>query len=117
MSCSPCFTRASFRRPFPTFIDQTLAAFPDKGVANVEEARVLEEEGGYQFLDVRSKNEYEYKITPSVNIPIINAVFKFDAVAKRKVPQQTANATFVADVEKRFPDKSTKLSACRMSLR
>ena len=70
---------------------------------------MLEEEGGYQFLDVRSKPEYEYKITPSIHVPLINAVYRFDSVQKRKVAMQTANVEFVAEVERRLPDKATKL--------
>lgn len=31
-------------------------------------------QGYYEFLDVRSKTEFEYKITGSINVPIINAV-------------------------------------------
>ena len=53
--------------PFPGFIARTIAKFPDAGVCHVEEARVLEEEDGYIFLDVRSKTEYEYRIAGSVN--------------------------------------------------
>ena len=97
------------RRPFPQFIEDTLKRFPDAGVCSVEEARVLEEEGGYQFLDVRSKPEYEYRISPSVHVPLINAVFRFDSVQKRKIPVQTANVDFVADVARSVPDKATKL--------
>ena len=80
----------------------TLAKFPDAGVCTCDEARVLNAEGGYTFLDVRSKTEYEYKITGSVNIPIINATWKFSAEKKRKIPDQTVNRDFVAQVEKKF---------------
>lgn len=102
-------SHSRLHRPFPQFIEQTLARFPDAGVCDVEEARVLEEEGGYQFLDVRSATEYEYKITPSIHVPLIKAVFRFDSVLKRKVPQQTPNVDFVAEVERKVPDKATKL--------
>jgi hypothetical protein len=58
---------------------------------------------------VRSKAEFEYKITPSIHVPIINATFRFDSVQKRKVPEQSINAKFVSDVERVCPDKATKL--------
>ena len=100
------------RRPFPTFIAKTLAKFPDAGVCTVEEARVLNEEGGYTFLDVRSKTEFEYKITGSVNVPLINATWKFDSVAKRKVPQQTVNADFVKQVQAKFKPDAKLIVTC-----
>jgi len=96
--------------PFPGFIATTIAKFPDAGVCHPEEARVLEEEDGWTFLDVRTKQEYEYRIAGSVNIPIINAVWKFVKGESSKLPDpQTLNADFVKQVEARFPDKKTKL--------
>ena len=88
----------------------TLAKFATEGgVCDVEEARVLEEEAGYKFLDVRSKAEHEYKIGGCINVPLINAVFRFNVELKRKVPEQSANANFIADVQAKFPDKASKL--------
>ena len=76
-----CLTRAA-EWPFPTFIKETVAKFPDAGVCSVEEGRVLNAEDGYTFLDVRSKVEHEYKIQKSVNVPLINATWRFGAPAE-----------------------------------
>ena len=96
--------------PFPGFVARTIAKFPDAGVCHVEEARVLEEEDGYTFLDVRTKTEHEYRIAGSVNVPIINAVWRFEKGKPAKVPDpQTVNADFVKQVEAKFPNKATKL--------
>lgn len=66
---------------------------------------MLNAEGGYTFLDVRSKTEYEYKITGSVNIPIINATWKFSSEKSRKIPDQTVNKEFIKQVQAKFkPD-------------
>jgi rhodanese-related sulfurtransferase len=99
-------------RPFPTFIKSTLAKFPDAGVCSVEEARVLNEEGGYTFLDVRTKTEFEYKITNSVNVPIINAAWRFDAAAKCKLPTQSVNADFVKQVQAKFKPDAKLIITC-----
>lgn len=58
-----------------------MAKFLDAGVCTVEEGRVLNAEDGYVFLDVRSKTEHEYKIQGSVNVPLINATWRFGACA------------------------------------
>jgi rhodanese-related sulfurtransferase len=81
-------------------------------VCTCEEARVLNAEGGYTFLDVRSKNEYEYKIAGSVNIPIINATWKFDVTEKRKIPAQTINADFVKQVQAKFKPEAKRVVVC-----
>lgn len=97
--------------PNKRYIEETLAEFPDAGVASVEQARVLFSAGGYTYLDVRPKIEYEDvgRVVGSVNIPIVNSVRKYDPEQKKKVTTKTPNDNFVADVEKRFKDKSTKL--------
>ena len=99
--------------PFPGFVARTIAKFPDAGVCHVEEARVLEEEDGYTFLDVRTKQEYEYRIAGSVNVPIITATWRFEKGKPAKVPDpQAANLDFVNQVQAKFPTKSTKLIIC-----
>jgi len=75
----------------------------------LQKAHAALRQGGYVFLDVRSKPEYEYRISPSLHVPIVNAVYRFDTALKRKVPQQTINAQFVQGVEATVPDKATKL--------
>ena len=77
-----------------------------------DEARVLNAEGGYTFLDVRSKAEYEYKIAGSVNVPIINATWKFSVEQKRKVPTQSVNADFVKQVQAKFKPDAKLIVTC-----
>lgn len=58
------------QHPNPAFIKSVLEAFPDAGVANVEEALVLFLEGGYKFLDVRSDRERDFgAIKNSIHVP------------------------------------------------
>lgn len=92
--------------PVPEFIEKTVAAFPDKAIANHEETRVLLDHG-YKWLDVRSKPEYdEERTVGSVNIPIINATKKFDTETKERVlVQGKKNEDFMKQVEKKFPKK------------
>ena len=74
---------------------------------------MLEEEDGYTFLDVRTKQEYEYRIAGSVNVPIITATWRFEKGKPAKVPDpQAANLDFVNQVQAKFPTKSTKLIIC-----
>jgi len=98
--------------PDPDFIEEVMAAFPDKGVANVEEGRCLYEEG-YQYLDVRSKPEVESDgQTPrAVNIPLIDTVRKWNlsvSPAELEVTQ-TANPKFMEQIKEAFPDKDTPI--------
>jgi len=82
--------------------------FPDKGVATVEEARVLKEEFGYTYLDVRSDLEVDsegVKIPGSVNIPIITFKKVYDAEAGKKIVKKEPNEDFVSMIEKKFPNK------------
>ncbi|GAB4816661.1 hypothetical protein N2152v2_003707 [Parachlorella kessleri] len=101
--------------PDPEFVEETLAEFPDKGVANVEEARVLYE-NGYVYLDVRSKLEYDEvgKVKGSVNIPLVNARRVYNAQERKKEVVKEDNPDFIAMVEKRFPNKDAAklLVAC-----
>ena len=73
---------------------------------------MLNAEGGYTFLDVRSKGEYEYKITGSVNIPIINATWKFSSEKKRKIPDQKVNADFIKQVQAKFKPDAKIIVVC-----
>ncbi|KAK9838750.1 hypothetical protein WJX74_002624 [Apatococcus lobatus] len=102
--------RAENRYPDPTFVQETLGAFPDKGIANVEEARALFSEGGYVYLDVRPQLEYEEagKVPGSVNIPVVNSKRKWDPEQNKKVFEKSDNPDFVKTIEKRYPDKETK---------
>lgn len=97
--------------PDPEFCAETLAAFPDKGVANVEEARVLFSDGGYTYLDVRPQLEYEEagRVKGSVNIPIKFSKRVYDPVDRKKAIVKEDNPEFVTMVKNRFPDKETKL--------
>ena len=92
--------------PVPEFIEKTVAAFPEKAIANDEEVRVLLDHG-YKWLDVRSKPEYdEERTVGSVNIPIINATKKFNTETKDKeLVQGKKNEDFMKQVEKKFPKK------------
>lgn len=102
------------RYPDPEFIEETLAAFPDDGVADVEQARVLyAEEGGYTFLDVRSKAEYDDdgKVPNAVNIPLIHTQRKWNlsvTPAEMEIIQE-ANVSFLDEIKAKFPDKESKL--------
>lgn len=87
------------------------AAFPEQGVASVEEARVLFSELGWVYLDVRPSLELEEvgKVKGSVNIGIKNSKRVWSAEEKKKVIQKEDNPDFVKQVEKKFPDKQTKI--------
>ena len=80
-----------------------------EGIANIFEVRCLLDLG-YKWLDVRSAPEHdEEHPTLSVNIPIINAKRRFNSETKQREYIQTVNEDFIAQVEKKFPDKETKL--------
>jgi rhodanese-related sulfurtransferase len=98
--------------PFPNFIKRTLEKFPDAGVCTVDEARVLNHEGGYDFLDVRTETEHEYRIAYSVNVPIITGQWRFNTEAKCKLPQQAVNADFVAQVSTVFAKDAKIIVVC-----
>ncbi|KAI7844754.1 hypothetical protein COHA_001637 [Chlorella ohadii] len=92
----------------------TLAAFPDKGVASVEEARALLD-AGYTLLDVRTELESNArgKIRGSICIPCANARQQFDAASGQMVVSEQDNPTFLAQVARRFPRKDARiLIAC-----
>lgn len=93
------------------FFAEVEAAFPDQGIANVEEARVLISELGYTYVDVRPDLELDTvgKLKFAVNIPLMNAKRVWSAEEGKKVVIKEDNPDFVKQVEKRFPDKASKL--------
>lgn len=97
--------------PEPQFIEEVASRFPDDGVADPEEARVLFSELGYTYLDVRPKLELEEvgKVRGSVNIPLVNAKRVYKAEEGKKVIEREENPDFVAQIRKRFPDLDTPL--------
>lgn len=97
--------------PEPEFIAETLAAFPDKAIATVEEARCLFSNGGYTYLDVRPALELDLvgKMKECVNVPMMNSTQKFNSETRKKDITKTPNPKFMETILKRFPDKETKL--------
>ncbi|KAI7844653.1 hypothetical protein COHA_001742 [Chlorella ohadii] len=95
----------------PEFAAQTLAAFPEKSVASVEEARCLIEKGGYIFLDVRPPIELEEegRFAGATNIPLVHAERVFDAASGKRELEEWTNEDFVDQVKWRFPDLNTPL--------
>jgi len=54
------------------------------------------------LLDVRSSDEASYALAtgvPCLHTPLIHATWRFDAVAKQRVPQQRVNTGFVDEVK------------------
>mmetsp|Transcript_28821 Transcript_28821/g.62626 ORF Transcript_28821/g.62626 Transcript_28821/m.62626 type:complete len:210 (+) Transcript_28821:1-630(+) len=95
--------------------DEELAAmcaeeFPEKGIANVEEARTLLDQG-WTYLDVRPTLEIEEvgKYRGAVSIPIKNMEKKFNTETREKEYIKTPNDKFVEMVQKKFPDTQAKL--------
>lgn len=97
--------------PYPEFIEEVKEAFPEKPIANVEEARVLFSALGYKYLDVRPTAELEEvgKVKGSINVPIMNAKWKFDSKENKRVMEKSENPDFVKQVEKFIPDKDTPI--------
>lgn len=94
----------------PSYVEEVLAAFPDQGIANVEEARVLYTHGGYTYLDVRSEAEYDDgKVLKSVHVPLIRAKSRWNSETQKKEFVQSANPDFLKMVEKKLPKKDTKI--------
>mmetsp|Transcript_948 Transcript_948/g.2896 ORF Transcript_948/g.2896 Transcript_948/m.2896 type:complete len:272 (-) Transcript_948:843-1658(-) len=103
-----------YRREYPNklFVQETLAAFPDAGIADVEQARALYSDGGYTYLDVRPKLEVDDigKVKGSVNVPMANSVRKYDPEQRKKVVQNLGkNEDFIKEINKKFPKKDAKL--------
>jgi rhodanese-related sulfurtransferase len=104
--------RAMIREyPDPDYIAEVLEAFPDKAIANAEEARILFTEGGYKYLDVRPELELDAtgKVKGCINVPFVNAKWRYDPEAKKKVVEKSDNDDFVAQVRKRIPDFETPI--------
>ena len=97
--------------PDPDYIAEVLEAFPDKAIANAEEARILFTEGRYKYLDVRPEIELDAtgKVKGCVNVPIVNAKWRYDPEQKKKVVDKADNDQFVAQVKKKFPDLTTPI--------
>lgn len=102
--------------PVPEFIAEVAEAFPEKMIANAEEARVLFSELGYKFLDVRPEAELDAtgKVKQCINIPIMNAKFRYDTEKKEKVLEKSEipEEEWLAAVAKVIPDKSTPILVC-----
>lgn len=91
------------------FQARTISEFPEKIIANAEEARVLWAIADYDILDVRSAYEGETvgKITAergSINIPLIFAEATYDADLDAKVWVQEPNTQFLEQVKAQFPN-------------
>jgi rhodanese-related sulfurtransferase len=97
--------------PDKEFIAETLSIFPDEGVANAEQARCLFSNGGYTYLDVRSALEVDEvgKVKDSVNIPWMICTRVWDAQEQKKVVKKENNVDFMAQIQRRFPNKDAKL--------
>lgn len=89
--------------PDPEFIAEVKGAFPDKGIANAEEARVLFTEAGYTYLDVRPALELEEvgKVRGCVNIPIVNSKWVYNPEERKKTIVKEDNPAFVEQVGSR----------------
>lgn len=105
--------RAVREYPDPDFIAEVLEAFPDKAIANAEEARILFTEGGYKYLDVRPELELDAtgKVKGCINVPIVNARWKYDPEQNKKVviKDEGLNPDFINQIKKKFPDTETKI--------
>eukprot|EP00199_Chlamydomonas_sp_CCMP681_P005380 CAMPEP_0119103788 /NCGR_PEP_ID=MMETSP1180-20130426/2158_1 /TAXON_ID=3052 ORGANISM="Chlamydomonas cf sp, Strain CCMP681" /NCGR_SAMPLE_ID=MMETSP1180 /ASSEMBLY_ACC=CAM_ASM_000741 /LENGTH=237 /DNA_ID=CAMNT_0007088379 /DNA_START=38 /DNA_END=751 /DNA_ORIENTATION=- len=97
--------------PDAEYISAVLEAFPDQGLANAEEARALFSNGGYTYLDVRAALECQDigKVRDSVNIPWVICKWVYNAEKREKNVVKEDNPDFLKQVEKRFPNKDTKL--------
>ncbi|KAI8113939.1 hypothetical protein M9434_002067 [Picochlorum sp. BPE23] len=113
VSRSQVMTSKAYLReyPDPEFIEEVKENFPEQPIANVEEARVLFSELGYKYLDVRPELELDAvgKVRDSINVPIVNAKWRYDPEEQKKVVDKSDNPDFVKMVEKRIPDKSTPI--------
>lgn len=103
----PVAARAMLREyPDPDFIAETKTAFPDKGIATPDEARVLYSDMGYTYLDVRPALELEAagKFKGCVNVPLVNAKWRYDPELKKKVLEKEDNPQFMDLIKKKFPN-------------
>lgn len=69
------------------------------------------ERGGYTLLDVRPALELDVvgRVRGCVNIPVEDAQWVYNAVSRAKEVQRSANAEFLEQVQRRFPDLETPL--------
>lgn len=96
--------------PEPEFMEEVKEAFPEKMIANVEEARCLIAQG-YTFLDVRSELELDAigKWKGGVSVPFVNAKWRYDPEEKKKVVDKEDNPNFIAMLQKKIPNKDTPI--------
>jgi rhodanese-related sulfurtransferase len=119
--------RAALYFPGETaYIEQSASDYPEKGIANWEEARCLFSELGYNILDIRSEWEIDSvgnfpRELPSdhksgakiYTVPLINARAQYDSDAGKKVVKdQQPNRDFMNQVKKIFPDTNAKIIIC-----
>jgi rhodanese-related sulfurtransferase len=72
---------------------------------------VLFSNAGYTYLDVRPSLELSEagKVKACVNIPIVNSKWVYNKELRKKEMVKEPNASFVADVQKRFPNTEAPL--------
>ncbi len=122
------------QHPDPDYIKEVLAAFPEEGVANVEQAlvratgpcdaimvgsehpslecdeQVLYLEGGYKFLDVRSDRERDLgSIKGSIHVPFSQDKKSWSGTEVQITKTQVKPEDWLAAVNRKVRDKKTKL--------
>lgn len=98
--------------PNPDWIEACAEEFPEYGMASIEQARTLfAPEIGYKYLDVRASYELDSigKVPGSINIPLINGKPQWNSETGTRDFVQSVNAEFLNQIQKTFPDKSTKI--------
>ena len=100
----------NLQHPNPEFIKATLEAFPDAGVATVEQALVLYLEGGYKFLDVRSDREKDFgAIKNSIHVPYTKDKKEFLPEGMKITKTRLDKEAWLKAVNSKVPKKDTKL--------
>jgi rhodanese-related sulfurtransferase len=100
----------NLQHPNPDFIRATLEAFPDAGVATVEEALVLYLEGGYKFLDVRSDRERDFgAIKNSIHVPYTKDKKEFLEGGMKITKTRMDKEAWLKAVNSKILKKDTKL--------
>eukprot|EP00191_Tetraselmis_sp_GSL018_P009519 CAMPEP_0177603174 /NCGR_PEP_ID=MMETSP0419_2-20121207/15346_1 /TAXON_ID=582737 /ORGANISM="Tetraselmis sp., Strain GSL018" /LENGTH=211 /DNA_ID=CAMNT_0019096877 /DNA_START=129 /DNA_END=764 /DNA_ORIENTATION=- len=94
--------------PNPAFVKETLEAFPEKGVCDVEEGLVLFK-NGYVWLDIRSSLNRDSvgHVKGSVHVPWTIEKKRF--VDGQMVVDTEDNPKFLAELRKKIPDKNTHI--------
>jgi rhodanese-related sulfurtransferase len=98
--------------PDPDYIAEVLESFPDKMIANPEEARILFTEGAYKYLDVRPELELDAtgKVKGCINVPVFLSKWKFDPEQNKKVVEKLGpNENFIQQVKKKIPNLETPI--------